>query len=55
MEKYNKESVVTNYYTAQNAIMNIGIMEDIPEELHGLCINASVAISKIVDYINKDE
>jgi hypothetical protein len=44
--------VVTNYYRASGALMEIGTTKDIPEDLKKLCINASVATTKIIDYIN---
>ena len=57
MKQYDRSKVVGNYYKAQNALMEIGTTENIPEELKQLAINASSATMRIINYINnhKDE
>jgi hypothetical protein len=52
MNQEGRTKVVTNYYRASSALMEIGTTEDIPEDLKKLCINASVATAKIINYIN---
>lgn len=49
---YDKSKVVSNYYKASNALMEIGMTENVPEELKQLAINASRDTIKIIDYIN---
>jgi hypothetical protein len=51
-EEFDRTEVVLNYYTAINALGNIGTAKNIPEELKELCIKASAATLKIIDYIN---
>lgn len=48
-----KGNIVKNYFKASSALMNIGITENIPGELRALCVKASKATSKIIDYVNK--
>ena len=54
MKIEDRAKVITNYYRALNALMEIGTTKDIPEELKQLSINASSATIKIIDYINKE-
>lgn|GEM_PF-6324396 len=55
MNQEDRTKVVTNYYKASNALMEIGTIENIPEELKQLAINASSATMKIIDYINSQK
>jgi hypothetical protein len=52
MHREDRANVVMNYYKASGALMEIGIMDNIPEELKQLVVNASSATMKIIDYIN---
>jgi len=52
MEKYNVPDVIKNYYSAYNAIANVGTMENLPKELEKLCLNATRELLKINRYIN---
>lgn len=52
MNQEDRSKVVTNYYKASSALMEIGTTDNIPEELKQLAINASSATVKIIDYIN---
>ena len=57
MWKQDAQRLVENYYRASNALMNIGTTEFLPKELKDICLNASRATVKIIDYVNehKDE
>ena len=35
--------------------MNIGIMENIPQELQDICIEVSKEVLRIIDYINRTD
>lgn len=48
-------SVIENYYRASNALMNIGTMEGISEELRDICAKASNATYKIIGYVNDNK
>ena len=50
--EFDRDRVVTNYYKAANALMEIGTTPNIPEELKQLAINASSQTIKIINYIN---
>jgi hypothetical protein len=52
MTSEQRVKVVTNYYKASTALMEIGTIDNLPTELLRLTIQASVATSKIVDFIN---
>lgn len=52
MNQEDRTKVVTNYYRASNALMEIGTTDNIPEELKQLAIKASAATSRIIDFIN---
>lgn len=52
LNRDDREKVVTNYYKASNALMEIGTTENIPEELKQLAIKASSSTMRIIDYIN---
>jgi hypothetical protein len=52
MVKYDRPKIIENYYTAATALMNIGTADNIPEELSNLTLQASIATTKIIDYIN---
>lgn len=52
MTQADREKVITNYYKATSALMEIGIAESIPEELRWLAIDASAKATMIIDYIN---
>ena len=54
MEKYNRELVITNYYMASNALMEIGISENLPKELDEIVLRASREVVKILNYINEN-
>jgi hypothetical protein len=54
-KRYNRPKVVENYYIAMNALSNIGTIENIPEELRELCIKASSATLKIIEYVNNQK
>ena len=53
MKNKDVQKIVENYYKASNALMNIGTIEGIPKELRNICLNASSATVKIIDYVNK--
>ena len=55
MNEKDTEKVVTNYYKATNALIEIGTMEGISNELKNLAINASPEVRKIIDYINANK
>ena len=40
--------MLTNYYRASSALMEIGTTENIPEELNELAINASAETLRII-------
>lgn len=52
MHREDIANVFTNYYKASGALMEIGTMKNLPEELKQLVINASSATMAIIDYIN---
>lgn len=52
MNEEDRIKVVENYYRASNALIEIGGIYDLPEELMQLTINASSALLKIVYYLN---
>ena len=52
MNQEDRTKVVTNYYKASSALMEIGTTKDIPDELLQLTIKASNATAKIIDFIN---
>ena len=52
MDQKTHTIVVTNYYRANNALSEIGMCKDIPEELKEIVLEASRATIKIIDYIN---
>lgn len=52
LNQYDRSKVIENYYKAANALMEIGTTENVPEDLKRLTINASSAVSKIIDYVN---
>lgn len=52
MNKVDREKVLTNYYRASSALMEIGTTQNIPEELKELAIDASAATLRIINYIN---
>lgn len=53
MKNKNVQIIVENYYKASNALMNIGTLEDIPKELKTICLNATSATLKIINYVNE--
>lgn len=53
MWKQDAQRLVENYYRATNALMAIGTTEHIPDELLQICLNASRATTKIIDYVNE--
>lgn len=52
MDKHDRLKIIENYYKASNALMEIGITKNIPDELKQLSINASSETMRIIDYIN---
>jgi hypothetical protein len=54
MNQCDRSKIVENYYKASGALMEIGTIENIPEDLKQLVINASSATIKIIDYINEN-
>lgn len=52
MNQDDRTKIVTNYYRASSALMEIGTTKDIPEELKQLAVKASSATARIIDYIN---
>lgn len=52
MNQEDRTKVVTNYYKASSALMEIGTTENIPDELLQLAMQASNATVKIIDFIN---
>lgn len=55
MNEKDIERIVTNYYKASSALMEIGITDGISSELRALAIKASCATTKIIDYINANK
>lgn len=53
MEPDNRTKVIENYYKAINALMEIGIINDLPCDLMTITITASVATTKIIQYLNE--
>lgn len=52
MNQEDRIRVVTNYYKASNALMEIGTTDNISDELKLLAIKASSATTKIIDFVN---
>jgi len=52
-DKEYRAKVITNYYIASNALLEIGTTDNIPRELMELSIKASMATTKIIDFINE--
>jgi len=54
MLKANRAKIVKNYYIASNALMKISTMDDIPDELKRLALEASNSTNKVIDYVNSN-
>lgn len=52
MKNKDVQQIVENYYRASSSLMNIGTIEGIPAELKEICLNASAATIKIINYVN---
>ncbi len=55
MKTETRVTVITNYYRATNALMEIGIIEDLPEELKDITLDASRATLKIINWVNDNK
>jgi hypothetical protein len=53
MNDKDRSIVLTNYYRASKALMLIGIIDNIPDELKQITVKASAATERIIDYVNK--
>lgn len=52
MNDEDRAKIVTNYYRASGALLEIGRIKNIPDELLQLTIMASKATENIINYIN---
>ena len=52
LSKKDRQSIVEHYYMAQSALVTISVLENIPEDLKEIIINAGSSVHKIIDYIN---
>lgn len=52
MDQDKRKKLIEGYYRANNALMEIGIIKDLPKELDEIILDANRAVVKIVNWIN---